>query len=184
MRLAVFSDTHGNKEAMRDALLSEGPFHLLIHLGDGIADGMSVSAEAGIKFCGVRGNEDFASQDQEEVTFSAGNWTITAIHGHQMDINPYHSQLQWQEHFNDMVKRALSKRSQVFLFGHSHRAALQEVGGVFICNPGDQYVGSTGAPTFAVIDAENQRLTVQLMERLEKGRWIVKATLEKIYGQI
>ncbi len=180
MRMALFSDTHGNKEAMRDALLSEGPFNRMIHLGDGVADGMSVSNEVGVKFCGVRGNEDFASQHPEEVTFSAGNWTITAIHGHQMDINPYHSQLQWQQHFNDMVKWAIRKRSQLFLYGHSHCAALQEVDGVVICNPGDQYVGSAGAPTFAVINAENQRLTVQLMERLEKGRWTIKATMEKI----
>lgn len=179
MRVAVFSDTHGNKEAMRDALRSEGPFNMLLHLGDGVADGMTVSAEMGIKFCGVRGNEDFASQHAEEVTFSVGNWTVTAIHGHQMDINPYHSQAQWQQHFNDMVKWAIRKRSQLFLFGHSHCPALQEVEGVVICNPGDQYAGSTGAPTFAVIHTENQLLTMQLMERFEKGRWTVKATLEK-----
>ncbi|PKN76611.1 MAG: hypothetical protein CVU52_04065 [Deltaproteobacteria bacterium HGW-Deltaproteobacteria-10] len=141
---------------------------------------MSVSTEMDIKYCCVRGNEDFASQDKEEDTFFAGNWTITAIHGHQMDINPYHSPLQWQQHFNDMVKWAISKRSQVFLFGHSHRAVLQEVGGIVICNPGDQYIGSTGVPTFAVINAEDRCLTVQLMERLQMGRWTVKATLEKI----
>ncbi len=180
MRIAVFSDTHGNKEDMRDALQSKGPFGLLLHLGDGVGDGMSVSTEIGIEFCGVRGNEDFASQHPEEVTFSAGMWTLTAVHGHQMDINPYHSQLQWQQQFNKMVQWARRKGSQLFLFGHSHSPALHEVDGVVICNPGDQYVGSTGVPTFAVIDSDNRRLTVQLMERLEKGRWVVKATLEKI----
>jgi uncharacterized protein len=164
---------------MMDALQNEGPFNLLLHLGDGVEDGMSVSAEVGIKICGVQGNEDFTSLP-EEVTFSAGVWTLTAVHGHQMDINPYHSQLQWRQHFNDMVKWARRKRSQLFLFGHSHCPVLQEVDGVVICNPGDQYIGSTGAPTFAVIDVENQSLTVQLMERLEKGRWNIKAALEKI----
>ncbi len=180
MRIAVFSDTHGNKEAMRDALQSEGLFDLLLHLGDGVEDGITVSAEVGMKFCGVRGNEDFTNLPAE-VTFPLGNWTVTAVHGHQMEINPYHSQLQWRQHFNDMVQWAKRKGSQLFLFGHSHCTTLHEAGGVVICNPGDQYVGSTGAPTFAVINEADQCLTVQLMERLEKGKWAVKAALEKIH---
>lgn len=178
MRIAVFSDTHGNKETMRDALRKQGLFDLLLHLGDGVEDGMTVSGEAGIKFCGVRGNEDFINLP-EEVTFPAGKWTLTAVHGHQMDINPYHSQLQWRQNFNYMAKWARRTKSQLFLFGHSHSEALQEVEGVVICNPGDQYLGSTGEPTFAVISADNECLTVQLMERLEKGKWAVKSTLEK-----
>jgi uncharacterized protein len=179
MRIAVFSDTHGNKEAMRHALQSEGPFHLLLHLGDGVADGMSVSDEAGIKFCGVQGNEDIMILPPE-ISFCVGKWTLTAVHGHQMDINPYHSQLQWNQHFQYMVKWAKRRKSQLFLFGHSHCPALQEVDGVVICNPGDQYLGSTGAPTFAVIHVEDQRLKVQLMERFKNGRWRIKAALEKI----
>lgn len=180
MRWAVFSDTHSNKEAMKDALQSAGHFDLLLHLGDGIEDGMSVSAELGVKFCGVRGNEDFTNLP-EEVTLSAGEWTLTAIHGHQMDINPYHSPLQWQRNFNDMVQWAKRKKSQLFLFGHSHCADLREDDGIIICNPGDQYLGSRRAPTFAVIQAEDQRLTVQLMQRCEKGVWRIKTTLEKVH---
>ena len=183
MRIAVFADTHGNKEAMADALQSEGPFHLLLHLGDGVADGMSVGSAMGIEFCGVQGNEDIMNLPPE-VSFAVGKWTLTAVHGHQLDINPYHSQLQWKQHFRDMSQWAKRKKSHLFLFGHSHCPALQEVGGVVICNPGDQYIGSTAAPTFAVIQADERHLKVQLMERLTKGKWQIKDTLEKINEQI
>lgn len=180
MRLAVFSDTHGNKEAIRDALQSEGPFDLLVHLGDGFEDGLSVSKETGVEFYGVRGNEDFNKINiTEELTFSVGNWTITAIHGHQMDINPYHSPSQWQQNFNTMVKWAKRKKSQLFLFGHTHCPDLREIRGIVICNPGDQYIGSTKAPSFAVVHAKNHLLTVQLMERFSKGIWHLKESLEK-----
>ncbi len=179
-RIAVFSDTHGNSRDIRDAVRHNGPFNMLVHLGDGVGDGESVAAEAGIVFRGVGGNEDhfrLMTMPAEDV-FRVGPWTFFAVHGHQMEINPYHPESLWNRHLKEMALWARRKGAHIFLFGHTHKPMLRKEDGIFICNPGDQYPGSQTPPSFAVIEVGDSGLEIRIL-RKEKD-WVTAHSVRSL----
>ena len=180
-RIAVFADTHGNKKMVEDALMRNGAFDLLVHLGDGVDDGLNVAADMGLPVVAVQGNEDHAHRLTlpAEIVFEFSVWRFFAVHGCQMEINAYDPESLWQKHCEEMAHWAKKKGAQVFLFGHSHQPMLREVDGIVLCNPGDQYLGSRSAPTFAVIDAAESYLDIRIMRGLQEGaqRWTCVDTL-------
>jgi len=181
MHIAVFSDTHGNTKCMREAIQQKDPFDMLIHLGDGVGDGLSVSSEFGIPFRGVYGNEDYAYRTQYsgETLVNIYSWSFVLVHGHQMDINPYHTDAEWQKHLRKMTVWAKRRKAHVFLFGHTHTPLLEQQDDVIVCNPGDMYLGAGTPPGFALIDAREEMLTLQIMQKGETGEWDIVSELER-----
>ena len=182
-RIAVFSDTHGNRKTIRESVQQNGPFDMLLHLGDGVCDGEAVAAEMGLMFRGVQGNEDYGCQTthKTEEIICAGQWRFLAVHGHQMDINPYQPEDMWQQHIKEMVRWAKQRKAQVFLFGHSHNFMLREERNIIICNPGDQYIGSQTLPTFAVINTDDCCLDIRILRKAD-GNAITWNMIETIHG--
>jgi len=165
IRLAVFSDTHGNRKTMRDAVLTQGPFDLICHLGDGVADGRAVAEEFGSPFQGVTGNEDFWEDFPERRTLVIKPWSFLLLHGHQTEINPFQPKPVWDMHLRHLGQMAGRAGAGVLLFGHTHRTMLAEQDSVILCNPGEQHPGSSQPPTFAVLLVDPQALEIQIMVR-------------------
>ena len=177
MRIAVFSDTHGNRRDMREAVLSFLPLDLIIHLGDGVRDGIRVALEATIPFHGVRGNEDYGTDLPDVVLVEAEGWRLLLTHGHQMSINPYHPKDVWEQDLRDMAAWAKGKRAEALLFGHAHTPVLQRENGIVLCNPGDQYIGSAAGPSFAFIEAEAAAIRFRIFRKSPNGDWGLLAEL-------
>lgn len=173
VRIAVFSDTHGHRNAMRSAVRDQGPFDVLFHLGDGVRDGMNISEEFEIPFYGVAGNEDYGVELPERRLVASAGWTFLLFHGHQMEINPFHSEEEWNRHFQDMAGMAAGENASFVLFGHTHKAVLKCLDGIVLCNPGNQYRGSSTPPTFAALDLDGERMEIRLMEEAGEDRWSV-----------
>lgn len=174
-RIAVFSDTHGHRNAMRSAVRNEGPFDVLFHLGDGVRDGMNISEEFEIPIYGVTGNEDYGMTLPDRRLVASEGWSFLLFHGHQMEINPYHSEEEWDRHFRDMAGMAARENVSFVLFGHTHQAVLRCFDGVVLCNPGNQYRGSSTPATFAALDLDGARLGIRIMEEAGEDRWSVLA---------
>ena len=172
MNILVVSDTHGNQRTMREAIFRQGSFDCLIHLGDGVQDGIAVAGELGIPFYGVCGNEDFNVAAPETLRLVLGSWTFFLMHGHQLDINAYQSGQVWESHLAAMADCARKKEAQVFLFGHTHRPLLKEVNGTVIVNPGDQYIGSTLPPSLAVMELTSDTLSIKILRQGREGDWV------------
>lgn len=170
-KIAVFSDTHGNKTAMRDALNSAGPFDELFHLGDGVEDGAVVAKEYGLVFQGVEGNIDYSRQYPPKLNLKYDTWSFMLLHGYQMNLNAYHPAEVWQEHLKEMAQWAAKERAHVLLFGHTHAALLKRQGDVVICNPGDQYIGASTQPSFASIEGQANFLEINLLRNNPDGSW-------------
>lgn len=171
IRLAVFSDTHGHRKAMRDAVLNQGPFDLLCHLGDGVADGRAVAEEFGLPLQAVTGNEDFWEDFPERQTLVVKPWSFLLLHGHQTEINPFQPKEVWEHHLHQLAQTAGRAGARVLLFGHTHRAMLTELDSVVLCNPGEQHPGSTQPPTFAVLIVSPQTLEIRIMIRDGSETW-------------
>ena len=172
MNILVVSDTHGNQGAMREAIFRQGPFDCLIHLGDGVQDGIAVAGELDIPFHGVCGNEDFGVAVPETLRLVLGTWTFSLMHGPQLDINVYQSRQIWEGHLAAMADLARKKEAQVFLFGHTHRPLLTEVNGIVIGNPGDQYIGSALPPSLAVIELTPDIMNIKILRQEREGDWV------------
>ena len=179
MRIAVFSDTHGNRRDMREAVLSFSPLDLIIHLGDGVRDGIRVAREATIPFHGVHGNEDYGTDLPDVALVEAEGWRLLLAHGHQMNINPHHPKEVWKQDLRDMATCAKGKGAEALLFGHAHAPVLQRENGIVLCNPGDQYIGSASGPSFAFIEAEATAICLRIFRKSRNGDWGLLAELRQ-----
>jgi hypothetical protein len=175
IRVAVFSDTHGIKEVMRDTLSDFGPFDMMLHLGDGARDGIAVSKEFGIQLHGVCGNEDYGVNLKEQLLLEVNKWSCLLFHGYHMELNPFQSQEIWKNHFRNMHRAAVNSNASVLLFGHTHKPLLKRIDNVLLCNPGSpslQYVRST-APSFAILEASQKKLEISLLNQDPNGKWSI-----------
>ncbi len=175
MKIAVFSDTHGNGKDLRDALAWSGP-DALVHLGDGVREAGDAARAAGIGFIGVRGNEDSASDLPRTRVAGPPGCPLLLMHGDALDLNPYDSASRWEDAFRGLALAARMEDARGVLYGHTHRAELRVVEGMLVCNPGDMYVGSSTPPSFAEINSDAGSMIVRLVEKRKDG-WSEKARI-------
>mgnify|MGYP000845683359 CR=1 FL=1 len=171
MRIATFSDTHGNKNAMREVVRTFAPIDRILHLGDGVRDGLLVANETGVPFQGVQGNEDYGADFPGKLLIDLVGWRFLLAHGHHMNINPYHPAAVWQQDLREMADWAKGQAVDVLLFGHAHKPVLQKENGVILCNPGDQYIGATTGASFALVALEDASARFQIFRENRGGGW-------------
>jgi putative phosphoesterase len=171
MRYLVVSDTHGNLNDLRNAVGRYGPIDGLVHLGDGVLDGLAVAQEFGIPFHGVRGNTDFNSDFPDTDTADLDGRTFLLLHGFQLEMNPYHPPSVQRETIAELAAMARKKKARGVFFGHTHQALLDLAGGVLVMNPGDQYRGASVPPTFALLETRNGETRISLYRKGAPDRW-------------
>ena len=149
MRILVLSDTHGdNSRAYQvfDKLKKETPVDLIIHCGDYYKDAIQMSERTGVPAVWVKGNTDgsFSEDDYTIVETPYGNLLVT--HGHMENVDFSQQNLYY---------KAQEKGCVGALFGHTHRSAFAEVGGVYLMNPGSLTKPRDGSGgTFGIIISE------------------------------
>ena len=129
MRIAVFSDSHGVKEPMLAAIEEQKP-DMVLHLGDYVRDAEAIAAYfPSLDLRYVRGNCDAYSRSdaEENLLFNADGVRIFMTHGHRYNVKLGYESLANAAHFSG---------AQLALFGHTHRALLEEQDGLWLMNPG------------------------------------------------
>jgi len=116
-RVAVFSDTHGNRKEIYKTISQMGYFDMIIHLGDGVADGNIVAEEFGIQFCGIKGNEDHGMDYPISRALNINRWVFFMLHGNQTEINPYQMKSEYDRHIKDMCDMAKRENADILLLG-------------------------------------------------------------------
>ena len=143
MRIIVIADTHTNVKRMNGLIESLPTADLIVHLGDGLEDMGDLTLRPPGRYIGVMGNEDrgHAGLDDTpyELTLKIEDIKIFCTHGHLFDLNPYYGGEKWGERLGGLVKRAKHEGASVALFGHTHKAHLEERDGVVLMNPGAIY---------------------------------------------
>jgi len=150
-RLLVFSDTHGDSEALAAVLewAKNQPVDAAVFLGDGVSDVVrSPWRPGGLKI--IRGNSDFDESirppDAALLDFAGRRFFL--CHGHRYSLGGG---------FDTLVAAARSHNADAALFGHTHVPFCQTLGGLLLLNP-----GSVGRPrssigaTFAVIECQSE----------------------------
>ena len=141
MKAAVFSDTHGSTALMAEAVRRVRP-DVLIHLGDYERDAEALRREfPQLPLYQVRGNCDLAGLCPLTDTVPLGPVKAFITHGHLYNVN-------WGR-LDSLVYAAQEQGAKLALFGHTHQALYEEIGGVQVLNPGSAGKGRT--PSWALI---------------------------------
>ena len=141
-KICVVSDTHGFAGNMLWAIENEKP-DMLIHLGDGETDLISVRAQyPDLKIENVQGNCDTHSTAWVVFQTTIEGRRIFATHGdrHQVKLDPQYTTL---------LYAALEVDANIVLFGHTHQPYVDRRLCMDVMNPGS--CGNVACPTYGVI---------------------------------
>ena len=142
MKIAVFSDTHGDAGRMLRAVRELRP-DAIVHLGDGERDAQKLEKEfPEIPLFRVSGNCDYGSALPDERVVEFGGVRTLLCHGHRYAVD-------WGR-LDSLVYSAQEKNCRLVLYGHTHSAENTEIGGVQLVNPGT--AGRGRSPSFALVE--------------------------------
>ena len=155
MRAAVFSDTHSNTALMLKKIRQVSP-DVVIHLGDYERDADKIRAEfPEIPLFSVCGNCDIVHTMPETDIVPLGPVKAFITHGHLYSVD-------WGR-LDSLVYAAQEKGAKIALFGHTHNAVYEEIGGVKVVNPGTAGKGS--CLTYALIEVmDNGGIACEIKE--------------------
>lgn len=131
MRVGVFSDSHGDHEALDELLERMGVLDAACFLGDVARDAEHLRERLEAMpnqppLYAVRGNNDYYSTCTLpwELLIELGGVRIYMTHGHQLVS------------LMNLAYKAQECGAQVALFGHTHQALCETAQGVLLLNPG------------------------------------------------
>ena len=124
----------------------------IFHLGDGWRDALSLAERfPDIPLTQVPGNCDFGTCAQAELLVCLEGKTLLLAHGHTMGV---------KQGLLPASYRAQEVGAQMLLYGHTHRADIDERNGVFLVNPGS--IGDRWKPSYAVLEVTETKLSPSL----------------------
>lgn len=146
----VLSDTHGNRRMIEKLypLFEENDY--IIHLGDGNRDMSEVYRAFPDKTFVCNGNCDFETPySKSEWIIEAEEVKIFACHGHKYRVKSS----------SDLLKEAAIKAGcSVALYGHTHRAEVEEADGLIVMNPGNGQRYSSN-PSYGYLAINGKKVT-------------------------
>ena len=118
--ILIFSDTHGNRTALRKAYPIMKETDYIFHLGDGARD-LDRLFLVDTPLWAVRGNCDWSSSDfadRTERLLHLEGHTILLCHGHEWGV---------KGGLGALIAHAADVGADIVLFGHTHKPTLQVI---------------------------------------------------------
>lgn len=129
MQILVVSDSHKNKNALREILFARPNADTVIHLGDGAREAEELKEEFGERrWFLLHGNCDLGAVDLPLAlleTFRGKRFFCT--HGHYYGV---------KDGLYRLTCAAAERGADVVLFGHTHEPLSDYYEGMYILNPG------------------------------------------------
>ncbi len=154
MKLLIFSDSHGDERAMRQAIAFHPDAEVILFLGDGLAGASAIpEVSGGRAMIAVRGNCDscfglfstLSSAREEEVIVLCGR-RILLVHGHREGV---------KSGLGGIVSKARRLSADIALFGHTHEKYSEYRSDgekpLYLFNPGSISRPASGKPSYGVL---------------------------------
>jgi putative phosphoesterase len=174
MKLAVFSDSHGDTKYLETAAshaIYRGRAEVLIHLGDNYDDA-SVLTQFNRRLLRVPGV--FAPEYQNpsvanRIVETFGPWSVLISHTSQKHPNDLETDL-------DPAELIRSRAVHIILHGHTHEPRIVEEGGVWYVNPGHlkRQDKKNHPASFALLDLTDSSAAVQIYDVLSRAELMRK----------
>lgn len=146
MRIAIVSDTHKYMDSIKkvcEKIQDENP-DIIIHLGDVMGDADAMEAILDREVRRVPGNCDYSYGVPRELLIYLGDTTLYAVHGHLHGV---------KRSLSHLAGEAVRKGAKIALYGHTHIARENVIGGVHLFNPGS-----------ASLPKNNQKRSIAFLE--------------------
>lgn len=127
MKIMIVSDSHGMDFGIRKVVRDEGPFDMMIHLGDSQLSEGELIKLAGCTVEAVAGNNDLGTYLPGEKLIKLGKHMVLLIHGHTKGVN---------YGLERLINYGMERGADVVMFGHTHIPLLREMDGMTLLNPG------------------------------------------------
>lgn len=137
MRIAIVSDTHKSMSAITkvcEKIERENP-DLILHLGDIMEDADAMEAILDREVRRVPGNCDYAYGMNHALYMEVEDTAVYAVHGHEQGV---------KRSLHLLAGEAARKGAKIALYGHTHVAGEENVGGVHLLNPGSAALPKNG----------------------------------------
>ncbi|MCD6436322.1 MAG: metallophosphoesterase [Clostridiales bacterium] len=152
-RILVVSDSHGNKKTLRALVEKYEYFEYLIHLGDNTCDLDGIEFKG--KIFSVRGNADKNSTSELEKLLHIKGYNIWLTHGHFYGV---------KFGLNRLFYKALEKKADIVLFGHTHIALNTEYENTLFFNPGSlTYPRGTDIGSYGIIELDENNIDANIL---------------------
>lgn len=154
MKILAIGDTHGKLNKLRDVFPKLKEIDLIIHTGDYYGDRTSIEKEFGIPVIAVQGNCDGCNKENFEIISTEfGNIFLT--HGHIENV---------KYQLNTLIYKALENNCKAAVFGHTHRALIDEANGIKLVNPGSLTLPRDGSDgSYAIIRTSENSLDASIV---------------------
>ncbi len=146
MRIVVISDSHRRYQVIEGILVSQPDARHIFFLGDNTADIVQVQQRFPDRiFHIVAGNCDFYDTNPVFGIERLENIGIFYTHGHSLGVKGGTERL---------LEIARQRDCKIALYGHTHRAAVEYIDGVYLLNPGSCAQSREGKNSYMVVDIE------------------------------
>lgn len=151
MKIAIISDSHGNKAGI-NRLFEMGGFDYLFYLGDGLGD-LGTYQYLDNVFA-VSGNCDYLSSVENEKIIELDGIKFFITHGNMYGV---------KYSMSGIVDRAKEVCARVVCFGHTHRQLMEEKDGVLYLNPGS-FKKLDGVSTGLLLDIDKKKYSLSTIK--------------------
>ena len=156
MRILILSDSHGDVESMKQAVIRTEPDQI-IHLGDHWRDGTELKKSfPQLPVAQVPGNcdaYDLQARGPDQLILDLDGHRVMICHGHRYHVK------------NGLLNLGYAAREagvELCLFGHTHVQRMEQLGDLTLLNPGS--IGSAYSHDFAVAETDNGELRCALLK--------------------
>jgi len=152
-KVVVFSDNHGDQEAIEIIKENESDADYFIHLGDSCAYDKQI-----LEGCiAIRGNNDWALSDLP----NAARITIEGL-----NILMTHGQFYgYYDRETYMIEDLENNDCTVLLSGHTHMPSIQHIGDYWLINPGSTSLPRGGyGPSYAILHIDGTQMEAEIVD--------------------
>lgn len=151
VKILVISDTHGNFNRAFSAYVHSEQIDLIIHLGDGCVDAEQMRNTVDVPVINIAGNCDSGSNAPRELLWECEGKQILLTHGDAYQVKSGVVKLR---------QRAYEVGADAVLYGHTHKAVLENHSGLLLINPG-ALANQSNHRSFAILNITPEGIAAQ-----------------------
>ena len=155
MKFFVISDTHGKLDKVLEIYSNLHDIDMIIHLGDYEKDGKELAEKLGTDVITVRGNMDGGYTQSEFEILETEYDKLLLTHGHMQNV---------KTSLTNLMYFAEEKGCKAALFGHTHRPVFENVGGLYLINPGSLTLPADGTQgSYAIVNTSADGISGEII---------------------
>ena len=127
MKIAIISDSHYDASSVNAIKKHLNSVDIIIHCGDGAPDIKLLEKDFNGEIYAVKGNCDMTNEYPSQRIVDVMGIRIFITHGHMYNV---------KNEYNTIFYKGKEVEADIVLFGHSHKALINNHDGITIMNPG------------------------------------------------